>query len=40
MSGRPARVDHAFGDPLVIEVRDLLAQDEVFEQGRSTGTRL
>ena len=29
-----ASVDHALGNALVVEVRDLLAQDEVFEQRR------
>ena len=32
MRARAARVNDALRDPLVIEVRDLLAQDEVFEQ--------
>ena len=30
----------ALGDALVIEVRDLLAQDEVFEQRRPAQSRL
>ena len=30
-----ARIDHALRDALVVEVRDLLAQDEVFEQRRA-----
>jgi len=28
-------VDHALGDPLVVEVRHLLAEVEVFEQSRA-----
>ena len=31
---------NALGDALVIEVRDLLAQDEVFKKGRAAQTRL
>jgi hypothetical protein len=30
-----ARVDDALGNPLVVEVRDLFTQNEVFEEGRS-----
>ena len=37
---RAARVDDAFRDPLVVEVRDLLAQHEVLEQRRPAQTRL
>ena len=37
--GRAARVDDALGNALVIEVRDLLAQDEVFEQRRARAAR-
>ena len=33
--GRAARVHDALGDALVIEVRDLLAEDEVLEQRRA-----
>src|SRR5450830_129364 len=36
VGGRAARMHDAFGDALMVEVRDLLAQDEVFHQGRST----
>jgi hypothetical protein len=32
--GRAARMHDALGNALVVEVRDLLAQDEVFEQRR------
>ena len=35
MRRRAARVDDALGNALVVEVRDLLAQDEVFEQRRT-----
>jgi hypothetical protein len=35
-----ARVHDALGDALVVEVRDLLAQDEVFEQRRPASSRL
>jgi hypothetical protein len=35
MRGRPARVHDAFGDALVVEMEDLLAQDEIFQQGRA-----
>ena len=35
-----ARVHDALGNALVIEVRDLLAQDEVFEQRRAAQARL
>jgi hypothetical protein len=31
MGGRAARVDHALRNPLVVEVGDFLAEDEVFE---------
>ena len=34
-----ARVDDPFGDSLVIEMRDLFAQDEVFEQCRAAAAR-
>jgi hypothetical protein len=34
MRSRASRVHDAFGDALVIEVRDFFAQDEVFEQRR------
>src|SRR3982750_3571292 len=37
---RPARVDDALGDALVVEVRDLLAQDEVLEQRGTAQPRL
>ena len=36
---RSARMDDALGDALVIEVRDLLAEDEVFEQARPARAR-
>ena len=32
MGARTARMDHALGNPLVIEVGDLLAEDEVLEE--------
>jgi hypothetical protein len=35
MRARSAGVDDAFGDTLVVEVEDLLAQDEVFQQRRA-----
>src|SRR5512140_706663 len=35
MSSGAACMDDALGDPLVIEMRDLLAQDEIFEERRS-----
>ena len=35
-----ARMDDSLGDPLVIEVRDLLAKDEVLEEGRAAKARL
>ena len=35
MRRRPARVHDALGNALVVEVRDLLAEDEVFEERRS-----
>jgi hypothetical protein len=31
---------HALGNALVVEVRDLLAQDEVLEQARAAHARL
>ena len=34
-----ARMDHALGDPFVVEVEDLLARDLVFEQLRPARTR-
>ena len=37
---RAAGVDDALGNPLVVEMRDLLAQDEVFEQRRPAQTGL
>ena len=37
---RAARVDDALGNALVVEVRDLFAQNEVFEQRRSAKARL
>ena len=37
---RAARMDDPLGDPLVVEMRDLLAEDEVLEQRRTTETRL
>ena len=37
---RAARVHHALGDALVVEVGDLLAQDEVLEQRRPAQARL
>ena len=37
---RAARVHDPLGDALVIEVRDLLAKDEVFEQRRAAEARL
>ena len=33
-------MDNPLGDPLVIEVGDLLAKDEVLEQGRAAKARL
>ena len=36
---RAARMDDPLGNPLVIEVRDLLAEDEVFEQRRPACAR-
>src|SRR6185503_12413073 len=38
--GRPARVDDAFGNALVVEMRDLFAEDEVLKQRRTTKTGL
>ena len=38
--GGAARVHDALGNALVIEVRDLFAQDEVFEQRRAAQARL
>ena len=35
MRGRAARMDHALRDALVVEMRDLLAQDEILQQRRS-----
>ena len=35
MRRRPARVDDALGNALVVEVRDLFTQNEVFEEGRT-----
>ena len=40
MGTRPAGVDHALGNPLVIEMRDLLAEDEVLEERRPSGAGL
>jgi hypothetical protein len=40
MGGRPARVHDSLGYPLVIEVRDLLAKDEIFEQRWAPEARL
>ena len=40
MCRRAARVHDPFGNALVIEVSDLLAQDEVFEQRRPTQSGL
>ena len=40
MRGRAAGVDDALGDALVVEVRDLLAEDEVLEQRRTAEARL
>lgn len=40
MGGRTACVHHPLRDPLVIEVRDLLTEMVVLEQGRSPGSRL
>jgi hypothetical protein len=37
---RAARVDDPLGNALVIEVEDLLAQVEVFEQHRAAGAAL
>jgi hypothetical protein len=37
---RPARVDDALGNALVVEVRDLFAEDEVLEQRRTAKTDL
>ena len=34
MRAGAARVNDALGDALVVEMRDLLAQDEVFKQRR------
>jgi hypothetical protein len=39
MRGSAPSVYYALGDPLVVEVGDLLAKYEVFEQGRAPGTR-
>ena len=39
MRGRPAGVHHTLRDPLVIEVRDLLTQMVVLEQGRAPRPR-
>ena len=39
MSARAAGVDDALGNPLVVEVGDLLAQDEIFEQRRPAQSR-
>jgi hypothetical protein len=36
---RAARVDDPFGNPLVIEMRDLFTQDEVFEQRWAAAAR-
>ena len=36
MGRRAARVYNSFGNAFVIEVGNLLAKDEVFEQGRAT----
>ena len=33
MGGRAPRVDHALRDALVVEVGDLLAELEIFEEG-------
>ena len=35
-----ARVYDALGDALMVEVGDLLAEDEVFEEGRAAQARL
>ncbi len=35
MGCRTARMHNPLGDPLVIEVRDFFAQDEIFKQGGS-----
>jgi hypothetical protein len=34
MGARAARVDHALGNPLMVETDDLLAEDEVLEERR------
>jgi hypothetical protein len=39
MGGRSVRVHNPLGNPLVIEVGDFLAQDEVFQEGRPTRPR-
>ncbi len=36
---RAAGVDDPLGNPLVIEVRDFLSQDEVLQEGRAADTR-
>src|SRR4029450_378109 len=38
--GGATRVHHALGNPLVVEVGDLLAEDEVLEERRSARARL
>jgi hypothetical protein len=40
MCSRTARVDDALRDALMIEVLDLVAKDEVLEQGRPAKARL
>ncbi len=40
VGGGTAGMDHAFGNALVIEVRDLLAHQDVFEQRRPAHTGL
>src|SRR5690606_17987266 len=35
MRARSARVDDPFGNPLMVEMEDLLAQNEVFDQRRA-----
>ena len=37
---RAARMDDALGYALMVEVGDLLAQDEIFQQGRAAQARL
>jgi hypothetical protein len=39
MRGGATSVYDALGDPLVVEMGDLLAKYEVFEQGRAPGAR-